>query len=296
MRAHLEPRRGDRPAGRGVPGARAAPGQHLRLPRRRDRPAGRRADRAAAARLAAMDQSHIAWGQAVLESLTEGAGRPAARARGAGRARAAAGRVRRCDGPGHRVALADLPQRAARRPRPATRIKRGKGGYRFVKQCAAAGPPGGRGAVLVLGRSRRLQGVRGRGRVVARGLPRQVPPAALRRGRDDRPDGQDARRVPRAAVGDADGAGAPDVGRGAAHRDRGQGVRGADGHRARLRPVVARVVVDAERGRPAEADRGDQLVGRGEPDADAAHLARAGRASAATTASRSWPTTCRPTS
>ena len=45
----LETRRHGRPAGRRVPGARAAPGEHLCLPRRRDRPAGRYADRASAA-------------------------------------------------------------------------------------------------------------------------------------------------------------------------------------------------------------------------------------------------------
>ena len=85
--------------------------------------------------VAALDQAHVAWGQAVLESLT---------ASGADRGRALEtqadieGRLVACGGvtgqgiESHWLAFHSLREE----DRPARRTKRGKGGYRFTKKCA----------------------------------------------------------------------------------------------------------------------------------------------------------------
>ena len=157
VRAHLEPRRGHRPARRGVPRAGAASGEHLRLPCRRNRPAGRRAHRAAPATASRRWISRTSPGARRCSSRSpQEPDDRRQRARGAVRARAAAGGVRRGHRPGHRVTLAGLPQRA--RVRPLGHPHQARQGRLPLRQALhAAAASRRRGAVLVLGRSGRLQ-------------------------------------------------------------------------------------------------------------------------------------------
>ncbi len=97
--------------------------------------------------LAAMGQSHVAWGQAVLGFADPGSREAAPGAGRAGRHRGAAGRVRRRDRPGHRIALADVPQRpGGGQAQPALAPRRTQC-YRFAKTLPAAGTFRGRGAL-----------------------------------------------------------------------------------------------------------------------------------------------------
>jgi hypothetical protein len=86
--------------------------------------------------LAAMDQSHIAWGQAVLESLTESAD---ARKRALDVQADVEARLVACGGvTGQGIESHWLAFHSAKaEQKPPRRTKRGKGGYRFVK----ASPP-----------------------------------------------------------------------------------------------------------------------------------------------------------
>ncbi len=84
--------------------------------------------------VAAMDQSHIAWGQAVLESLTQ---EPDDRRHALEVQSELEQRLVECGGvTGHGIESHWLAFHSAREfDRSATRIKRGKGGYRFEKHC-----------------------------------------------------------------------------------------------------------------------------------------------------------------
>jgi len=82
--------------------------------------------------LAATDQSHVAWGQAALESLTQ---TPAARRRALEVQADVEGRLVECGGvTGQGIESHWLAFHSAREgARPSSRVKRGKGGYRFAK-------------------------------------------------------------------------------------------------------------------------------------------------------------------
>jgi len=84
--------------------------------------------------IAALDQAHIAWGQAVLESLTQDAG---ARRRALEVQSELEGRLVECGGvTGQGIESHWLTFHSAREAaRPTARTKRGKGGYRFEKRC-----------------------------------------------------------------------------------------------------------------------------------------------------------------
>jgi len=90
--------------------------------------------------LAAMGQSHVAWGQAVLESL---AATPEERRRAIEIQAEIEGRLVECGGvTGQGIESHWLAFRSARAAdRPKARIKRGKGGYRFVKRAAPLDHP-----------------------------------------------------------------------------------------------------------------------------------------------------------
>ena len=84
--------------------------------------------------VAAMDQSHIAWGQAVLESLTESA---EARRQALDTQARIEGMLVECGGvTGQGIESHWLAFHSARsEAKAATRVKRGKAGYRFAKRC-----------------------------------------------------------------------------------------------------------------------------------------------------------------
>jgi hypothetical protein len=90
--------------------------------------------------LAAMAQSHVAWGQAALESLTV---TPEARQRALTVQADVESRLVECGGvtgqgiESHWLAF----HSAGDAEKPSGRIKRGKGGYRFAKQCAPLAQP-----------------------------------------------------------------------------------------------------------------------------------------------------------
>jgi len=94
-----------------------------------DAPTGRMLRQAAA-----MDQAHIAWGQAVLDSLTQG---PDARRRALEVQSELEQRLVECGGvTGQGIESHWLTFHSAREAdRSASRVKRGKGGYRFEKTC-----------------------------------------------------------------------------------------------------------------------------------------------------------------
>ena len=83
--------------------------------------------------LAAMDQSHVAWGQAALEALTQ---TPEARRRALDVQADIESRLVECGGvTGQGIESHWLAFHSARdAARPTARVKRGKGGYRFVKR------------------------------------------------------------------------------------------------------------------------------------------------------------------
>ena len=247
--------------------------------------------------LAAMGQSHVAWGQAVLESLTRS---PGDRRRALEVQADIEARLVECGGvTGQGIEVHWLTFHSARaEDKPQPRIKRGTGGYRFAKRCAAARASGGRGAVLVLRPSRddfkpsitaedewSLEGFRHKfhqllygevettdrmGKMLAEfpDLPWEMRMELAHQMWDE------ARHIEIVAKACEEELGA----------------------RARLWPLAAGLVVDAERDRPAAAHHRDQQLGRAQPDADPARVARAAPRSAATPASPSCATTCRPTS
>jgi hypothetical protein len=90
--------------------------------------------------LAATDQSHIAWGQAVLESLTAD---PESRRRALETQAAIEGRLVECGGvTGQGIESHWLTFHSARADaKPPARVKRGKAGYRFEKRCPALQHP-----------------------------------------------------------------------------------------------------------------------------------------------------------
>jgi hypothetical protein len=85
--------------------------------------------------VAAMDQAHVAWGQAVLDSLTQD---PAARRRALEVQSELEQRLVECGGvTGQGIESHWLTFHSAQdADRSASRVKRGKGGYRFEKRCA----------------------------------------------------------------------------------------------------------------------------------------------------------------
>jgi hypothetical protein len=85
--------------------------------------------------VAAMDQAHVAWGQAVLDSLTQD---PAARRRALDVQSELEQRLVECGGvTGQGIESHWLTFHSAQEAdRSAARVKRGKGGYRFEKRCA----------------------------------------------------------------------------------------------------------------------------------------------------------------
>lgn len=83
--------------------------------------------------LAAMGQSHIAWGQAVLESLAQ---TPEARKRALEVQADIEGRLVACGGvTGQGIESHWLTFHSVKAEKPAKRVKRGRMGYRFRKQC-----------------------------------------------------------------------------------------------------------------------------------------------------------------
>jgi hypothetical protein len=90
--------------------------------------------------LAAMGQSHVAWGQAVIESLAR---TPEARRRAVEVQAEIEGRLVECGGvTSHGIESHWLAFRSARaEERPERRVKRGKSGYRFAKRCAPRDHP-----------------------------------------------------------------------------------------------------------------------------------------------------------
>jgi Protein of unknown function (DUF455) len=85
--------------------------------------------------LAAMGQSHVAWGQAVIESLTRS---PEERRRALEIQAEIEGRLVECGGvTGQGIEAHWLAFHSSRaEEKPKQRIKRGKGGYRYAKRCA----------------------------------------------------------------------------------------------------------------------------------------------------------------
>jgi hypothetical protein len=83
--------------------------------------------------LAAMGQSHIAWGQAVLESLSR---TPEERKRALEVQADIEGRLVECGGvTGQGIESHWLTFHSVKAEKPAKRVKRGKMGYRYIKQC-----------------------------------------------------------------------------------------------------------------------------------------------------------------
>ena len=244
--------------------------------------------------LASTGQSHVAWGQAVLETLAKD---PQQHRRALDvQAELEALLVESGGVTGQGVEshwLAFHSTREADKPQP--RQRRSGRAYRYTKHCEPlehllveppfwfSTDPADFQAAYTADDPWSLEGFR-----------HQLPPTALRRSGHHRPHGQDDRRVPRPALGDAHGAGPPDVGRGPPHRDRGQGVRGRAGRQARLWPVDVCLVVDAERERPAAPPDRHQQLGRAQPDARLCASGASTPRRAAFTASPSCATTSRP--
>jgi hypothetical protein len=90
--------------------------------------------------LAALGQSHVAWGQAVIESLTKS---PEERRRALEIQAEIEGRLVACGGvTGQGIESHWLAFHSARaEEKPPQRIKRGKGGHRFAKRCAPRNHP-----------------------------------------------------------------------------------------------------------------------------------------------------------
>ncbi len=83
--------------------------------------------------LAAMGQSHVVWGQAVLESLAQS---PAERQRVLAVQADIEGRLVACGGvTGQGIESHWLAFHSAKEEKAPQRVKRGKGGYRYVKRC-----------------------------------------------------------------------------------------------------------------------------------------------------------------